>query len=411
MNTVPHPNDSYWDKKLAEQQARDIPPEITITSRRGNHAAHAHEGIHYPNCRECNRISNMIAGRAINPTEGDLADRQGEILDAILEERGRQDIKWGFPQRHSLPEWIAVLTEEVGEAAQEALRVHFGGKPSAGYREEVIQVAAVCVAMLEELALSKNGRWVAGEDATISQLLEKIPEQHRETLVMNEPRYRELAESRRLEIEKLTDKIGDLVDQRLQTNQGYGESLEQTALDVASGRTLELEIALEEQTASWINEHDQRIRLEERLKARTSQRDAMLAAIGAEIDEIGPSFSKRPPALEEKMNTVPHPDDNPMHDAINRARKAQEAINELGAGVPIRKSRPLDYVDADVHILEKRFDSLMEAVMALSLRFEHQIGRIDELQDRVTVTETEITTLDEVQITHSNQLRGLPRPS
>lgn len=70
------------------------------------------------------------------------------IMDDILEERDRQDAKRGV-QNHLPIEWIAVLTEEVGEASQEALRIHFGGKSKDDYRHELVQVAAVAMAMIE----------------------------------------------------------------------------------------------------------------------------------------------------------------------------------------------------------------------------------------------------------------------
>ena len=78
----------------------------------------------------------------------------------VEEERTRQDAKWG-QQNHSPIEWIAILTEEVGEAAKEAVEMHFANafpehytndaERCARYRAELIQVAAVAVAMVESL--------------------------------------------------------------------------------------------------------------------------------------------------------------------------------------------------------------------------------------------------------------------
>lgn len=56
------------------------------------------------------------------------------IFEEIQEERTRQDNKWG-EQNHKPIEWIAILTEKVGEVAN--CQIH-------KYREELIQVAAVC---------------------------------------------------------------------------------------------------------------------------------------------------------------------------------------------------------------------------------------------------------------------------
>lgn len=47
-------------------------------------------------------------------------------LAHIARERDRQDAKWG-PQNHSPLEWMAILSEEVGEAAKEALEHHWRG--------------------------------------------------------------------------------------------------------------------------------------------------------------------------------------------------------------------------------------------------------------------------------------------
>ena len=70
------------------------------------------------------------------------------IVREVLDEREQQDARWG-QQNHTPMEWLAVLTEEVGEVSQEVLRNHFGGKYLEAYRAECIQVAAVAVAMVE----------------------------------------------------------------------------------------------------------------------------------------------------------------------------------------------------------------------------------------------------------------------
>lgn len=65
------------------------------------------------------------------------------ILNQILIERGRQDEKWGI-QNHEPAYWALILGEEVGEVSRAILE-----KDPANYREELIQVAAVCVAAVE----------------------------------------------------------------------------------------------------------------------------------------------------------------------------------------------------------------------------------------------------------------------
>ena len=95
-----------------------------------------------------------------------------EILNEIKAERERQNSKWG-EQNHKGIEWIAILSEEVGEASKEILDHHFKNPvknlegeyvdPANGdqalrlsrYRKEMIQVAAVAVQMIE--CLDRNG--------------------------------------------------------------------------------------------------------------------------------------------------------------------------------------------------------------------------------------------------------------
>jgi NTP pyrophosphatase (non-canonical NTP hydrolase) len=71
----------------------------------------------------------------------------------VWEERGRQDKKWGRQDSHSIMTWLAILSEEVGEAAQAALHIHFpGGRLTEDdLRGELVQVAAVACAMVESL--------------------------------------------------------------------------------------------------------------------------------------------------------------------------------------------------------------------------------------------------------------------
>lgn len=80
------------------------------------------------------------------------ADRtKFEICSRLVQERNRQDFKFG-PQNHPLETWLAILTEEVGEFAQAILHKRFGGDKAAGLEEEVVQIGAVAMAILEYLA-------------------------------------------------------------------------------------------------------------------------------------------------------------------------------------------------------------------------------------------------------------------
>ncbi len=73
------------------------------------------------------------------------------ILQAVSDERDRQDAKWGV-QRHEANMWLAILMEELGEAARATLE----GDP-VGYVDELVHVAAVAVAAIEShYALTEN---------------------------------------------------------------------------------------------------------------------------------------------------------------------------------------------------------------------------------------------------------------
>lgn len=89
------------------------------------------------------------------------------VLEEVLIERIKQHSKWN-EQNHQPIEWIAILTEEVGEAAKEAVDYHFKNPKGelnecnanfsnlqkvrlANYRTELVQIAAVTVQMIESL--------------------------------------------------------------------------------------------------------------------------------------------------------------------------------------------------------------------------------------------------------------------
>lgn len=86
------------------------------------------------------------------------------ILEAVAAERTRQNEKFG-EQNHNPIEWMAILTEETGEASKEAVDFYFKypskddnvdfedlqTKRLINYRTELIQVAAVAVSMVQSL--------------------------------------------------------------------------------------------------------------------------------------------------------------------------------------------------------------------------------------------------------------------
>ncbi len=70
----------------------------------------------------------------------------------VYQELQRQEIKWG-KQEHSPAYWYVILGEEVGEVA----RAIYENK-DANYREELVQVAAVCMAALENWDRNEHER-------------------------------------------------------------------------------------------------------------------------------------------------------------------------------------------------------------------------------------------------------------
>lgn len=86
---------------------------------------------------------------------------RNQIFSDVNDERDSQDAKWGS-QFHSMPVWSAILTEECGEVAEAALRVEFHGETDhlAHLREELVQVAAVAIHMIEKI---DSDHWVRGK--------------------------------------------------------------------------------------------------------------------------------------------------------------------------------------------------------------------------------------------------------
>lgn len=78
--------------------------------------------------------------------------KQGNIFIDIIEERLRQDRKWGDQSGNLNVIWSTVLTEEVGEVAKAVLELDFEhGGTIEELREELVQVCAVGVAWIEAI--------------------------------------------------------------------------------------------------------------------------------------------------------------------------------------------------------------------------------------------------------------------
>lgn len=74
------------------------------------------------------------------------------ILNDILKERNFQDKKWGS-QKYSMELWYAILGEEFGEVGKAILeyKTDIDLEVKDDIRDELIQVAAVAMAMIEQI--------------------------------------------------------------------------------------------------------------------------------------------------------------------------------------------------------------------------------------------------------------------
>jgi len=88
-------------------------------------------------------------------------EKQNLILCEIQRERTKQDQKWG-EQNHAPVEWLSILGEEFGEVCKATCEAHFAEYKTTGdyseYRKELIQVAAVAVAMVESYDRSMEAK-------------------------------------------------------------------------------------------------------------------------------------------------------------------------------------------------------------------------------------------------------------
>jgi len=67
-------------------------------------------------------------------------DAQLKVVQDIIVERERQDSKWG-EQNYSFADWLAILSEEIGELSHEYLESWFEAQPGVmeRMREEAVQ--------------------------------------------------------------------------------------------------------------------------------------------------------------------------------------------------------------------------------------------------------------------------------
>jgi len=72
------------------------------------------------------------------------------VIEDVLGERNKQDIKWGV-QNHTPLKWLVILGEEYGESCKAILEAD-----TTAYREELVQTAAVALAAIECLDRTLN---------------------------------------------------------------------------------------------------------------------------------------------------------------------------------------------------------------------------------------------------------------
>ena len=78
------------------------------------------------------------------------------LLESIHKARQRQIDKWGRYKDMPPQTWLMILGEEFGEACSAAHDTIYGGKHDGELEAELIQVAAVAIAWLEEMQLGMS---------------------------------------------------------------------------------------------------------------------------------------------------------------------------------------------------------------------------------------------------------------
>lgn len=72
-----------------------------------------------------------------------------KAIESVIAEMNRQDEKWGADSNQHPFVWQTILSEEVGEFSQAILHDEFGGHKSGTAREEMVQIAAVALQIIE----------------------------------------------------------------------------------------------------------------------------------------------------------------------------------------------------------------------------------------------------------------------
>lgn len=87
-----------------------------------------------------------------------VRESHAQIVEDLLKERVRQNEKFGWNRNHQPAEWLMILGEEVGEVNEEGINYTFSHnlrtdtfETLKSMRAELIQVAAVAMAFIEDL--------------------------------------------------------------------------------------------------------------------------------------------------------------------------------------------------------------------------------------------------------------------
>jgi len=104
----------------------------------------------------------------------DVNNLTGAALQLVAEERHRQFLKWGDQSGLSVVEWVAILGEEFGEVAREAVEHRFQYKPLQDFKKEVMQMTAVGVQILEALEINQSSSKSAEHKSGFEDWFKKI---------------------------------------------------------------------------------------------------------------------------------------------------------------------------------------------------------------------------------------------
>lgn len=117
---------------------------------------------------EATRYAGALPGDIENSTPknaGEWKEKFNSVVIEVTRERALQQRKWA-QQNHSLCEWIAILTEELGEAAKEAVDYTTTSVPMGvranqiwDYRTELLQLAAVAIQAVESVDRNERAQF------------------------------------------------------------------------------------------------------------------------------------------------------------------------------------------------------------------------------------------------------------